>query len=372
MYVALTRAQERLIVSGGVMLDNWPQEGPKSPPLAWLAPALLGGDLQALPDADEPVRDIAIGGCGWVRCAVSRPETVGRVLRDESLAPAGAALPVAAPPAPRPLEPEPAGRPEPVRSLSYSRLASWKACGYRYYLQRVLGLSDETAESGGEQAGGPPAAPAIDARTRGSLVHAVLEHDDADLAEIAARWGVELSAQEHADVLRLAAAFTDSPLAQRIARARAVHREHGFTVAFGDTLLTGIVDVLAHERGPAQLVVDYKTDALGPDLDLAAYVEHRYGVQRSVYALAALRGGAARVEVAYAFLERPAEPVSARFEAADADTLEQELLALAAGLLAGEYPVTATPHRELCETCPGRRALCSYSEEQTLRPRADM
>ena len=77
----------------------------------------------------------------------------------------------------------------------------------------------------------------------------------------------------------------------------------------GDTLLTGVVDVLARERGGAQLVVDYKTDALEPGTDLAAYVGERYGVQRRVYALAALRGGAARVEVAYAFLERPGEPV---------------------------------------------------------------
>jgi hypothetical protein len=232
----------------------------------------------------------------------------------------------------------------------------------------VLGLPDEQPVG----ADAAPAAAALDPRTRGSLVHAVLEHDDADLARIAAAWGVELSDGEHADVLRLAAAFADSPLARRIARARAVHREHGFAVALGDTLLTGIVDVLAHERGGAQLVVDYKTDGLDPATDVAAYVEERYGIQQRVYALAALRGGAARVEVAHAFLERPREPVAARFEAADAERLEAELLALAGGLLAGEYPVTATPHRELCETCPGRRALCSYDEGSTLRPRADV
>jgi hypothetical protein len=249
--------------------------------------------------------------------------------------------------------------------LSYSRLAAWKACGYRFYLQRVLGLPDEPGE-----VDGAAAAPALDARTRGSLVHALLEHDDADLAAVAATWGLALSDEEAADVLRLAGSFTDSPLAKRIARARTVHREYGFTVPLGDTLLTGIVDVLALERGSAQLVVDYKTDGLDPGADLAAYVEERYGVQRRVYALAALRGGAARAEVAYAFLERPREPVAERFKAADADRLEAELLALAAGLLAGEYPVTAAPHRELCLTCPGRRALCSYGEEETLRPRA--
>lgn len=368
MYVALTRAQERLIVSGGVTVDNWPQEGPKSPPLAWLGPALLGGDMRALPTDDEPLQDIEIGDGARVRVALNRPATVGRVLRTESLAPAGMSLPIAAAPTPRLSDPEPAGGPEPVRTLSYSRLSAWKQCGYRFYLQRVLGLPDEQP-AGGEAA---RAVAVFDPRTRGSLVHAALEHPDADLAQIAATWAIELSGGQHADVLRLAAAFADSPLARRIARARAVHREHGFSVALGDTLLTGIVDVLAHERGGTQLVVDYKTDGLDPGTDVAAYVEERYGIQQRVYALAALRGGAARVEVAYAFLERPREPIAASFQAAEADRLEAELLALAGGLLAGEYPVTATPHRELCETCPGRRALCSYDEERTLRPRADL
>jgi len=110
---------------------------------------------------------------------------------------------------------------------------------------------------------------------------------------------------------------------------------------------------------------------LGSDTDLAQLVEQRYDVQRGVYALAALRDGAVRVDVAHAFLERPQEPVAARFEAADADVLEEELLRLAGGMLAGEYPVTAEPHRELCESCPGRHALCSHPEAVTLRERAE-
>jgi hypothetical protein len=265
-----------------------------------------------------------------------------------------------------------------VRTLSYSSLASWRACGYRFYLTRLLGLPEEPVPAGvaASAAAGAPAAPAagLDLRLRGTLVHALLEDEDEGPAAqrvgvVAEEHGVQLSAAEAADVARLADAFAVSPLARRIARARSVSREHGFTIVLGQTLLTGIVDVLARERGGAQLVVDYKTDPAEPGRDLAAYVDERYGVQRRVYALAALRGGATRVEVAYAFLERPGEPVSERFEAADAEHLEAELLALAAGMLAGEYPVTDKPHRDLCLTCPGRRALCSYPEELTLRER---
>jgi RecB family exonuclease len=291
-----------------------------------------------------------------------------------SLAPA-LALP-AAPPAPR--------------TLSYSAISLWRACGYRFYLQRILGLAEESAEAAAADAAGFDAAataagtagvadaaaaeevPGLEARLRGTLVHELLEEDGPAaerLAGVAARHEVELTDAEAADVLRLAEAFARSPLAKRIAKARSVHREHGFDVPLAGMLLTGIVDVLALERGGAQLVVDYKTDALAPGADVGAYVDERYGLQRSVYALAALRGGAPAVEVAYAFLERPLEPVARRYEPADADGLEQELLDLAAGMLTGSYPVTDAPHRDLCLTCPGRKALCSHPEELTLRER---
>jgi hypothetical protein len=292
------------------------------------------------------------------------------VLRTASLARAGVGVPVAPPPAAVVPQPEPAAPAPAVRTLSYSALASWRACGYRFYLTRLLGLPEEPVPPGAAAAGAASAG--LDLRLRGTLVHALLEEEGpaaGRVGAVAEEHGVQLSDADAADVARLADAFATSPLARRIARARSVSREHGFTIVLGRTLLTGIVDVLARERGRAQLVVDYKTDLPESGGDLAAYVEERYGVQRRVYALAALRGGATRVEVAYAFLERPGEPVTERFEAVDADRLEAELLGLADGMLAGEYPVTDAPHRELCLTCPGRRALCSYPEELTLRER---
>jgi ATP-dependent exoDNAse (exonuclease V) beta subunit len=373
LYVALTRARERLILSGGVKLEPWPKDGPGTAPLSWLGPALLGGDPGRVPTVAEPVRDVEFSDGAYtavVRCALNSPGTIGCVLRPPSLAPAGASLPVAPAQPPRPVRPGPPAPPPRVRTLSYSRLAAWNACGYRYYLQRVLKLPEEPVI----RVAAAGAQPTLDPRVRGTLVHALLERagpQAASVADVAAEHGVALTEAETADVARLAGAFARSPLAVRIAKARSVHREHAFAVPLGGTLLTGVVDVLARERGSAQLVVDYKSDALEPGADLAALVDERYGVQRRVYALAALRGGAARAEIAYAFLERPGEPVATRYDTADADRLEDELLELAAGMLAGEYPVTANPHRGLCESCPGRRALCSWPEEVTLadRPR---
>ena len=77
-------------------------------------------------------------------------------------------------------------------------------------------------------------------------------------------------------------------------------------------LVNGVVDVHAIEDG-GTLVVDWKSDALD-GRDPEALVAERYSTQRLVYALAALRAGAERVEVAHCFLERPDEPAVAAYD----------------------------------------------------------
>jgi hypothetical protein len=73
------------------------------------------------------------------------------------------------------------------------------------------------------------------------------------------------------------------------------------------------------------------------------------------------------VEVAHCFLERPDEPAVALFEAADAERLERELLALAQGVVEGRFEPSREPHFALCADCPGRAALCVHEPELTLR-----
>ena len=360
LYVALTRAERRLVVSGGADLDKWSENG-GSAPLQWLVPALLGG-AERLPEAE----DVVANGAARVRCLVNKPQTVGTVLRSESLAPAGTELPLAPPPPVRPPLPAPPAPTPAIRALSYSALQQWRRCGYRFYLQRVLRLpEEETPLVAGRRGDG-----GLEARVRGSLVHAALERPDEDpaatLAATAAAWGVEVAAADVEEMAALVAGFATSPLAARIDAAKTVHRERPFSFPLGDALLTGVVDVLAEEEHGAALVVDYKSDRLG-DAEAEALVERDYAVQRAAYALAALLAGHDVVEVAYSFLERPQEPVVARFTADDADALRAELADHAAGALGGEFPVAQEPHIDLCAGCPGRRALCVHPEELTGR-----
>ncbi len=183
---------------------------------------------------------------------------------------------------------------------------------------------------------------------------------------------IELRDDEVEEIRAFVTAFTDSPLRERLTNATRVTREAWFAYALepdgSGPLVRGIVDVLAQEADGAQLVVDYKTDHVPDDTTPADYIARNYATQRLVYALAALRAGAPRVEVAYCLLERPDEPVTTTYTAHEAPELASALEDLAQGLLQHRYDVTDTPHRELCGDCPGRKALCSHPQSATLRP----
>lgn len=422
LHVAMTRAEERLILSGAFDPDKWigtPQPGVA--PVRWLAPRLVSGLAALLEDAPEATPVVADPDPAAVRDRVAL-----RVHREPPPQPAGEPSPIAAeaagPGIPEPLADDTTGQlaldlfappPAPARAvfaappraaapapapaaaargatpprplpatLSYSSLAAYDRCAYRWYLERVLRLPRDDSGGPAHARAERPAGPVeggLDALTRGSLAHALLEDLDfarpvapteAAVREVARLAEAELTDADVADLRQLVAAFADSTLAERLAAAPDVRREHGFVVGIGDEhapLLNGIVDVLAFDATGGALVVDYKSDVVGADTDLEAYVEADYGAQRRIYALAALGAGAPDVEVAHLFLHRPGTPATAIYDQADVPRLRAELDERVAGIAAGAFTPTDRPHRALCLTCPGRRALCWHPEELTLR-----
>ncbi|MBD0318463.1 MAG: hypothetical protein ICV71_08045, partial [Thermoleophilia bacterium] len=63
------------------------------------------------------------------------------------------------------------------------------------------------------------------------------------------------------------------------------------------------------------------------------------------------------VEVAYVFLERPAEPVAATFARADAGALEAELSRAFAAIREGD--LRPTPGELACPGCPALDVVCA-------------
>jgi ATP-dependent helicase/nuclease subunit A len=356
-YVAVTRVQQHLVLSGATDLEGLPPPEDMKEPMRWLLRGFAGEDVDLTELRPGNVDELLPAA---ERCP-RRPETEG---------PGGDAQPelgLATLPAPRAL---------PVSRLSYTSLEDYRRCSYRFYLERALRLP--RAE--------PPAA-AVEAPTaglgalvRGTLVHQLLERLDfrrplvppeEAVSELIESHGSPAGPAEVADLRDMVERFIGSELFERIARARRVRAElpFAFTLtppgAGGRSLLiNGVVDVYAPEDS-GLLVVDYKSDAL-EGRDPVELTAASYATQRLVYALAGLRGGAERVEVVHCYLERPGEPAGASYRAEDAVQLEAELLELARGVVEGRFVPTAQPHRELCADCPGRPALCSWSEEHTL------
>jgi hypothetical protein len=75
--VAMTRARERLLLSGAVDDASWPRERPGAPPIAWLGPA-LAPELPALcaDAAHEPAPVLNVNGTDVsLRCRLNSPGT---------------------------------------------------------------------------------------------------------------------------------------------------------------------------------------------------------------------------------------------------------------------------------------------------------
>ncbi len=382
-YVAMTRARERLIMSGAAKLGDGPEvEGPSPTrptfggggPIAWLGPAMAERD------------DVAI--------AFVQPEDLNPAhplpppISDPPPPPPVPEVPLPEPPPPPPLPeppppPPPALAAPPVAALSYTSLAEYQRCGYRFYAERVLRLPSLAARTGRGVAEGAGGLSAVD---RGTLVHALLERLDfrrpivatgAVVAAAAAGLGLTVASggPDAAQIIELVDRFAGGELCRRLGRASGVRREEGFrfllaTDHSAGVLIGGVFDVIAREPGGRTLVVDYKTDRLdgASPQDLA---DRAYGTQRLVYALAALRAGAAVVEVVHTFLELPQHPAVAVFTCEQAPALEARLTTLAQGVLDRRFTVTDAPQRSVCEGCPAEGGLCSWPLEMTRREAAD-
>ncbi len=402
LYVACTRARDRLLLSGSVAFDRWPAPRPGLSPIAWLAPALVP-DAPSLAASEHPPRGPLTVDLGdlRVRCvfnAPSAPEAAppgGLPIAGECESrPLGlaakepSALPANASPAPKQGgdsalgvggsgAPAAAATPlgDPDATMSYTSLAELERCGYRYYLERVLRLPENHAAARSEEGG-------VEARTRGTIVHVLLESidfahpvapDERAVAEIAARLGARLTAAQREEIAALLAGALVAEPALRLARARRARREHPFTFVLAPTepLVTGVLDLIVESDGAA-LIVDYKSDrlagpaeAIGPR-ELERLVERDYSIQRLLYALAAIEDGSERVEVAHWFLERPSTWVSATFLARERDQLRERVRSRVAAARAKGFVVAENPHRALCLTCPGRAGLCSWGQDRTM------
>jgi ATP-dependent exoDNAse (exonuclease V) beta subunit len=340
-YVAMTRARERLIVSGSV---DFGKASEVPTPIAWVLERLEAEE--ELAGASDTPLELARGDARLlVRVDRYSEETVaeeeptpeeGQLALFASVEDVGPAV------KPAPLLPELPAVPAPpllrVRRLSFTALSLFEQCGYKYWARYGIGLPEQEVPRGEGGLSGVEV---------GSAVHELLEHID-----LAAPVVPEI---EDERVRGHVTAYVESPLARRLGSLPGVTKERHFTFEHDGVLVHGFLDVLQMD-GKSALVVDYKTNWIG-ESSPEEIVEADYRLQRLVYALACFRAGAEEVEVIYTFLERPNEPVEVRFTLADVPELEDELSAAIARIQAGEF--RPTPSEFACAGCPALDLVCA-------------
>jgi ATP-dependent helicase/nuclease subunit A len=113
--------------------------------------------------------------------------------------------------------------------------------------------------------------------------------------------------QREAEVVRLARVALESDTVKRAVASERLWREVPVAAPVGETVLEGFIDLLFEEEG-ALIVVDYKTDSLETEEDIAARSAH-YRIQMGAYALALQEAtGRSVKEVILLFLQ-PAQEV---------------------------------------------------------------
>jgi ATP-dependent exoDNAse (exonuclease V) beta subunit len=361
-HVAATRARERLILSGVAMPRPARAAQPGTPVIERIIDGFeidREGDSEIEIPAPEPREGLDASfepSRIAVRVSLPSPERAAELTATQR-----------EPATPAPLgggqAPPPARRPPavPNRPLSYTAIASYEECAYRFYMERVLGLGDrgrhfnriavETATAG---ARGEPGQ-RDEAAARGAAVHSLLEWSAAN------EWR-EPGEDTEAELLAPVRAWLSSSLLRERVQAPGVssRAEVPLLLGIAGTTLRGSIDLLVERDGAPPLVVDYKTDRLGGSSP--AERAAKYATQRAIYALAVAEArGTAAVEVAYVFLEQPEEPV---IELLDGEAMKrgrEELAAAIARIGAGDFPVAAVEQRSwgLCRGCPALGRLCS-------------
>jgi ATP-dependent helicase/nuclease subunit A len=361
-YVAMTRAVDRLLVSGSI---DPARKADEKTPIGWVLGRLECAEELAAAGT-EPLELERGGARVLVRVdrAGAAPEPAVEPEPAVAVVDEAGQLALFAPgaePKLPPLAPALApiqALPEPplhdVRRLSYSALALFDRCSYRYYAERVAGM--RPARAHGTVAGQT----GLVATEIGDAVHRLLELVDlaapvAPDVERVRAWYPAVTDEELARIAGFVDAYCGSELARRIATLAGARPERPFAFEHDGVLLHGRLDVL-HRQGERALVLDYKTNTLAEGTP-EEMVEADYRLQRLVYALACFRAGADEVEVVYHFLERPVAVVSTVFARADVPALEAELSEAIARIRAGEF--RPTPSDFVCAGCPALDVVCA-------------
>ena len=228
-------------------------------------------------------------------------------------------------------------------AAAVTSVALFKDCPRRYYLSRYLGFEVRERPPAGvvttETDAALPESDETDATTLGQRVHEILA--------VPAR-----ASSGDSEAQRLADVFLHSDLGRRSTQAKRALREHGVLFPIGERLLRGQID-LWFDDGEEQVLLDYKTD----ELDQTEAVERAedYALQVQLYAFAIRQAQGRLPSRGLLYFLRPNVPVEVDLTGAALDEAEKTVEQFFAAQSSMQFPIQAGAH---CLRCPHYRGQC--------------
>jgi ATP-dependent exoDNAse (exonuclease V) beta subunit len=352
LYVALTRARERLIFSGCVRHEEqFPKWNDRfSTPLAFLVAhtdeALTAPgehDLGTLFTSVRYVTDDVVAAtqfeAGTTLAGELHPVVIEKAPLDPPLLP-DAVLPL---------------------TVKVTELLAFNRCPQVYRFSHVLEIDEHTRRDVVQR---PEEDNSLTPVELGTIVHSLLERADFHAGDVTAevkRLLAEQPEKRHAALARMLEPVLAGPLAARVRAARRVEREWPFAFQTGGVLVEGVMDLAIQGSDGRWTVVDYKSNDLKHAGRFEELVEY-YQKQLELYALALARSGLGDVShCMLLFLTGPRE----REWAFDADGcgVEEWAKGIIGRIAARDYETTSGAK---CERCGYRkRRICPIGMKWT-------
>jgi ATP-dependent exoDNAse (exonuclease V) beta subunit len=320
LYVAMTRAEEHLILSA--TFSGAAQKA------GWLKTVFERLGIEPKEAPSEETEERTAGDVKFLYCKTSGEVPADQAQAAEALAEPEVLLPLA-----------PGAQAD--YSAAVTSVSLYADCPRKYFLSRYLGL--ESAALGPWQAADEDdfgrqkrGRDDIDPSLFGQQVH---EHLAGQLAD------------PDPHVRALAERFTNHELGHRAARADRIDREMAFVFTVGGSLLRGTVDLL-FEEGGERILVDYKTDKR-PSASLQASAA-QYAPQLQLYA-AGLAKAQRSVDRAIVFYLRNGTPIDIDVSVRALDDATRLVEEFFSAQRSQAYPLREGVH---CRQCPHFRRAC--------------
>jgi len=356
LYVALTRARERLILSACVRepaaeTKEWTPGGKSFSPLSFLqasAPdALMAEGVRECEGyranvtyVHEPVMSCTKYGGGKPLAATWTPPQ-GDATREP------VSLPIVAAPL----------------SLKVTELLEYRRCPQVYRFSQLLDVREHLKHRASTRAGGASEseAPELSPVDLGTRVHALLERIRFGAPDASAEIRRVLAgedAKSRPALTRMLAGVLEGEIGMAVRSAKRVEREWPFAMRVGGALVEGVIDLAIQAPNGAWTVVDYKSNDFSRT-GRYEYLAEYYAPQLELYAMALARAGIGEVsDCALLFLAGPRVHRWA-FDAGRAD-IGKWSESTVARIAAGEYATSAGPK---CDHCGYRkRKICEVGK----------